>query len=296
MLRRIARGLLLGLGVVAAVGIGVIAYAWFAMFGPGLSARDRARILATDAKFGMRAVDRAVRDGDALLEPLREASDDFTRLNGRNAPWIAEVLGRMEGDASLAVLRELHGRTLPLARLVGAAGLARRGALAGGAASDPALLALARTGIGTEGVLAIQVLGFTREPAGFAALREVVTVPGGYQAHAAACVALARRGDREAMPLLRACLESREFHALPEAFRALIALGDREAVPLAIARIGPDIQGRNSGFLVNELRTVTGRGYGWEREPWERWWREQGAGWEIPAAFRGPWDRQPRVR
>ena len=97
------------------------------------------------------------------------------------------------------------------------------------------------------------------------------------------------------MPVLEQCLRSRDFHALPDAFRALIALGDREAVPLTIARVSPDLKGYNSGFVVGELKKVTGRSYGYDGEAWKNWWDSANSTWQIPEEFLKPWDEQKRT-
>ena len=87
-------------------------------------------------------------------------------------------------------------------------------------------------------------------------------------------------------------LKSDDYHALPQAFRALISLGDRKAVPLAIARVTPELSGHNSGFVVDELKKVTGKSYGYDRSRWEKWWKSAESKWQIPDKFTKPWDEQ----
>ena len=116
-----------------------------------------------------------------------------------------------------------------------------------------------------------------------------------YWNHAYACDALARLCFKGAIPTLQSALESSEFYALPNAFRALITLGDRQAVPLAIGRIGPEIRDYNSGFIVKELEKVTGRHFGYNKQAWIQWWQSVEHTWSIPADFRKPYDEQPQV-
>ena len=62
---------------------------------PGFTARGTAEILIRDHKFGMRALEVAVLRGNSMLPVLAEVSEDYAKLNGRNAAWVAEVLGRI---------------------------------------------------------------------------------------------------------------------------------------------------------------------------------------------------------
>jgi len=90
-------------------------------------------------------------------------------------------------------------------------------------------------------------------------------------------------------------LKSEQFHALPNAFRALIALGDKNAVRFAIDRISPEIKSLNSGAIVTELKKVTGKSFGYNREAWQKWWNSAEPQWEIPKDFLVPWDEQKPV-
>jgi hypothetical protein len=97
------RGLKLSLiviGAVLAIGFLIIAGIWYKTFGPGLTMLETARILVQDDKFGMRAKDRAIRYGDAILPLLISESRDFKQLNWRNSFWIADVLGRIRTSRS----------------------------------------------------------------------------------------------------------------------------------------------------------------------------------------------------
>ena len=112
------------------------------------------------------------------------------------------------------------------------------------------------------------------------------------ECHAEACVAVARIRSTIVIPVLRDCLKSNDFNALPEAFRALVTLGDREAIPLAINRITPDIKRYNSGFVVKELTKVTGQRYDYDRQKWINWWNSVKQNWTIPKEFTRDWDKQ----
>jgi len=264
-----------------------------ATFGPGFTKEETARILVHDRKFGGRAQEKAVEYGDAILPLIREESSGFMRLNGRNAFWIAEVLGAVKTDESRAILLDLYAQTNAIQKLTGAVGLAQQGLLPDEIDDDSYLVQTVRASVGqSERGLAIIALGKSANHAALPCLLDVVRKPAGYWDHARACEALARIGSRESIAALRECLQSPDFHALPEAFRALIALGDREAVPLAIARVSPKLRGYNSGFVVRELKKVTGRSYGYNGEKWKNWWESAKASWQIPEQFLKPWDEQ----
>jgi len=288
------------LGVLLAVCIAAglfVWLAWQAAFGPGLTREQTARILVHDMKFGGRAKDKAIKYGDAILPLIQTESAGFTALNGRNSFWISEVLGEIDSDSSRVMLLDLYGRTNRLVRLIGAVGLAHQHALPDRIDEDNFLIQIVREDASQrETELAIIALGRSEDPAALPCLLNVLRKrPSGYWHHAYACQATARIGSREAVPVLRDCLKSPDFHALPDAFRALIALGDREAVPLAIARISPDLKGYNSGWIVGELKRVTGTSYGYDAEAWNRWWNSTKATWQIPEQFLAPWDEQDPV-
>jgi len=172
-------------------------------------------------------------------------------------------------------------------------GLAKQGAWPEPFREEGYLATILREPRGAEEVrLAVLALGYGGDTNAIRLLIPLLTEPLDYAVHAHVCVALARLGAVEAVPVLEERLRAREFHALPEAFRALVTLGDREAVPLAIARIEPEIRESNSGFVVNELREVTGQQLGWEQEPWRRWWEQAHSTWRIPPESQQSWDRQ----
>lgn len=293
-MKRPTRKWILGALLVLAIGAMLLARSvWMATFGPGSTKEETARFLVHDLKFGGRAQHKAVGYGDAILPLIQAESSDFTRLNGRNAFWIAEVLGAVKTDQSRAMLLDLYARTNSIQKLTGAVGLAQQGLLPGEIDEGSFLVQTVRVGTGqTERELAIIALGKSTNHAALPCLLDVVRRPAGYWDHACACEALARIGSRESVAVLRECLRSPEFHALPEAFRALIALGDREAVPLAIARVSPELRGYNSGFVVGELKKVTGRSYGYNGQKWHTWWESAKTSWQIPEHFLKPWDEQ----
>lgn len=264
------------------------------VFGPGGSLEETARILVHDSKFGMRAKQKAIRHGDEILPLIQKESHDFTILNGRNAFWIADVLGKIRTDHSRTILADLYSRTNAIARLTGAIGLAQHKALPDPVDENSFLVRNVLTGSSeTETQLSIIALGWAKNEEALPCLLWLLKQrPINYWHHACACEALARIGSRKAIPVLRDCLRSDQFHALPSAFRALIALGDREAVPLTIARVTPEIRGKNSGFVVRELKKVTGKSYGYDPARWKKWWASVQDKWQIPEKFTKPWDEQ----
>lgn len=298
MKRRILKWIL-GAVVVVTIGTALLARSfWRANFGPGSSKEETARILVHDLKFGRRAQQKAVEHGDAILPLIRAESSDFTRLNGRNAFWIAEVLGAIKTDVSRAIMMDLYTRTNSIQKLTGAVGLAQQGLLPEVIDEESYLVQAVRSGSDqSERELAIIALGKSTNGAALPCLLDVIRKPAhyGYWDHARTCEALARIGSEESIPVIREALQSPEFHALPEAFRALIALGDKEAVPLAIARVSPGLRGYNSGFVVDELKKVTGKSFGYDGGEWKNWWESAKDFWQIPEEFLKPWDEQKEL-
>ena len=274
-----------------------IAAGYSSWFGAGSTPDKTARTLVHDEKMGGRATGKAIQHGDAILPLIRRESEDFTLLNSRNTLRIAEVLAAIRTDQSHAMLTDLYSRTDPIARLVGAVGLARCGDLPGPFGEGTLLVTTVREDRSqTETQLAITALGWAKDKEALPCLLDLLKRrPTDYSYHAKACVAVARIRSADATPVLRDCLASEEFHALPHAFRALVALGDREAVPLAIARVTPEIREYNSGLVVRELKKVTGKSYGYNRASWEEWWDSVKTTWQIPEEFTKPWDEQRNV-
>ena len=99
--------------------------------------------------------------------------------------------------------------------------------------------------------------------------------PSPYWSHARACDALSQLNAKVAIPELIESMKSEDFYALPNAFKALTSLGEERAIPLAIARIGPEIEGKNSAFVIDELERFTGKSFGNDKEAWQNWWHEK---------------------
>ncbi len=297
MMKRILKILAVIVAILLAAGACFVGCLYRQAFGPGNTKAETARILVHDSKFGMRAKQKAIQEGDAILPLIQKESADFAILNGRNAFWIADVLGTIRTDRSRAILIDLYSRTNAIARLTGAIGLAQHGALPDPIDENSFLVKTVRTDPGqTETQLSIISLGWTKDPKALPCLLDILKRrPIDYWHHAYACEALARIDSPDAIPVLRDCLATTEFYALPSAFRTLIALGDREAVPLAIARVSPEIKDKNSGFVVRELERVTGKSYGYDQARWKKWWSSVEGQWQIPKEYTKPWDQQEEM-
>lgn len=292
------RYIVLCLILVGIVACGVWAWNFLqGMFSPGSTKEETAGILVHDQTWGGRAVRKAIEYGDEILPLIERESVGFKEINSRNAVWIAEVLGATRTERSRKILTELYNRSNTLEKLTGAVGLARQHALAEAIDETSFLVKTVRADPGdTETQMAVEALGWAGDPRGLPCLLDLLNKrPMEYWRHASACDAVARMGSKEAIPVLRDALKSDQFYALPNAFRALVALGDREAVPLAIARVAPDLEGTNAGYLVEELEKVTGESYGYSGAKWQEWWQSVQDTWQIPAEFAKPWDEQVPV-
>jgi hypothetical protein len=285
--------------LVVIIAVTFLGYVWHKAFGPGSTKEETAQILVNDDKFGGRAEQEAIHYGDSILPLIQNDSANFEKLNNRNSFWIAEVLGKIRTDKSRSILSDLYSRTNRIAKLTGVIGLLEQGAFPEKITAGSFLVQTVenhsvRTQTETE--LAIIALGHSQTTNALPCLMALLKDrPTDYWFHAYACEAVARIGSPEAIPVLEDCLKSEQFYALPNAFRALITLGDKQAVPLAIARISPDIKMQNSGFVVGELRKVTGKSFGYDRDAWQKWWDSVKATWEIPKDYLKPWDEQKPV-
>lgn len=286
---------LLAVGVVLLVLLAGLA--WFSSFlwFPGITPAQTARILIGDYKFGWRAVGMSVFWGDLILEPLREASKDFTSLNIRNSFRVAEVLARNGSERSVAIASELYRREDLVASMVGAAGLAAHGKLPESAFQPGGRLHrvlvderyLCRYDAqgerdrenepltANELELAMIAAGHARSRASVpATLAWIDACSSDPSVQSYAADALGAIGDPRAVPVLRKSLRSPESYRESSTFCALVALGDPQAVPLAIERIPKE--SRDYPGVVPELEAVTGESFGFDKARWREWWRTQG--------------------
>jgi hypothetical protein len=298
-MKRFLKWFFIFLFCIAIILAAMIGYAWEAAFGPGLTKEKTAQILVNDDKFGGRAEQKAIRYGDSILPLIKNDSANFEKLNGRNSFWIAEVLGKIRTDKSRSILLDLYSRPNHIAKLTGAIGLLEQGVFPEKITTDSILVQTVKNQsvkTETEAELAIIALGYSKDTNALPCLMDLLkNQPSSYWLHADACDAVARIGSQEAVPVLEDCLRSQQFYALPNAFRALIALGDKQAVPLAIDRVSPDIKMQNSGFVLGELKKVTGKSFGDDRDAWRNWWDSVKTTWEIPGDYLKPWDEQKPV-
>jgi hypothetical protein len=255
---------------------------------PGITPTQTAKIIVHDSKFGMRGTGAAIFYGDPFIHALKSESQDYELVNGRNAFWIVEILSAKETDVSHAAAVELYGNQNLKTKLAGAAVLAKYGDLSkheflpGGLIHD----ILAKNQYGEKTGSSIKdsdyielALQATVNANSKDMVPYIISIlnsrPSPYWSHAKACDALAQLNATEAIPALIEAMKSEEFYALPNAFNALAKLGEKDAVPLAISRIGPDIEGKNSGFVIDELEKFTGKSFGKDKAAWERWWHEE---------------------
>jgi hypothetical protein len=244
----------------------------------------------------MRGREKAIEYGDQIIPLIREESKDFRELNGRNSFWIAEILGSIDSELSRKTLKGLYQRKDDLSVLVGSIGLCMHGAYPAQINEDSYLVRKVRKAESqTETQLAIIALGYSGSVEALPALHDLLSKrPNDYWHHAHACEALARIRSTKSIPVLRSCLQDPEFYALSEAYRVATSLGDKEATALAIGRVSKDLEGKNSGFLIDELEKVTGKKHGYNKETWVTWWESEGEAWQIPKKFLVKWDEQPK--
>jgi hypothetical protein len=270
-----------------------------------------AKTLVNNRLFGGGSAKYAIEYGDTIIPLIKSESNNFEKLDNRNSFWIAEVLGSIDTQLARSTLRDLYAEKESMRRLVGAIGLYKLGEQLEPIDDDSFLVTTIRGkrstrtegGLGVPGELdsdnkelAIIALGYSKSESVLPTLHEVLTIrPRPYWIHAHACEALARIKSSKSIPVLQDCLQDPQFYALPQAYRAATCLGDKEATHLAIERISKEIEGKNSGFVIDELQLVTGKWWnGRKKEDWQIWWKKNSDKWSIPEKFLADWDKQPK--
>ena len=255
---------------------------WF----PGVTPTQTARILAQDEKFGFRALGMSHFWGDRILEPLREASQDFRDIRlERNAFWIAAALAKNKSARCDALALELFKRDEITPKLMGAIGLAAHGTLPNEAfrpngslqrilaAKEHVIQLDARNSYVSSAPLELALIA-AKHARNVDSVEDIVTVMKANpvsHVQAAAADALGAIGDPRAAAPLAEAMRRPDFHALKNAFRALVALSDNRAIPLAIERI--EVEDKND--LVVELEKVTWMQFGVDQNRWRDWWVSQ---------------------
>ena len=98
-LSRATKWSLFRFGCALALGVAAMDYLWCNVIGEGIhTASDCGESGAQLYKFGFNAEDRAVWYGDAILPLIVSESHNPERPQFRNAPWIADVLGRIHTE------------------------------------------------------------------------------------------------------------------------------------------------------------------------------------------------------
>ena len=291
----------------------LLSFMGFGGFTPGQCVRS------LRSPYHFLAVRQCVWFGDRVLPHLRTEFQNYEDLRGSPSQDVALILGSIKSASALNELKTLYSRTATHQKLIGALGLIIQGqwtepldersfliqCLRSNDTRGLAIIALGVSGKKeavpylAEELLKIknpppleELLKQNPPPPGSTdneayrtqAILETFSNPayGNYGIQALLAEALGNLEDQRAIPALEERMRDPNFYAIPEAFRALIVLGEREAVPLAVARISPEIQGRNSGLIVEALSQVTGQHFGFDRQRWEAWWRANKDSWQIP--------------
>lgn len=266
-----------------------------------------AHILIYDKFMPGRALSEAIAYGDQILPQLRHESENFKQLDSRNSEFVAQVLANNPSQASLQLSRELYEREALYAKLVGAVGLAAHGHYPEpitpssflvrvaldkypdyrNKPSDPVGSNSAQELMGYD-VLAILALGYSKNPKALPFLIEALNGENQWSARIGATyVSLGRLEDKRAIPIIEKKMRERKSYTSAEALFAMLKLGYKKAMPLAFPdlRVPPqywDISGKVDIGLRMFLEEITSKNYGGNVEAWQRWWKNNGAQWEIP--------------
>lgn len=297
--------LIVAASVVGVIAIGVIVVVSVIAPSHPNTPKRAAHILITDKFLPGRALPNAKAYGDRILEPLRQESHDFTRLDSWNAVLVAQVLAADSSSASLKLSRELYERKVLYPKLVGAVGLSARGEYPEPISAPSFLVrvALDKYPHYSEGdtatypkegydILAILALGYSKDPAALPFLTKALNGENQWSERITAIyVALAILGDRRAIPELETSIRSKRGFAVAPLYAAL-SLGDKGALPLAFPRlinqpkyVNVKQVGRVNVFLQDFLEAITNQHFGDNVKAWQDWWFSEGAQWKIPKSL-----------
>lgn len=97
--------------------------------------------------------------------------------------------------------------------------------------------------------------------------------------------ALAQLGDTgsEEALISRHLVDPESWHVRSRAIAALRTLRSKAAIPALIERLEKEEQGRLRTEASQALESLTGQRFGSNPKPWGAWWRDHGAGFEVPA-------------
>ncbi len=264
----------------------------------GTTPEECADKVVNDLKFGFRSIEKAAAYGDQIIPLLREKTEGFSKVNGRNFLWIAEVLGSIDSDRAVATAKELVGRRGEhRAQLIGIVALISHGSSTVKIDTNSPEAKSLREDTGRDAVLqGIIALAKTNQQFALHYLYDNLSTPGlGYWDYAYSCEAIkaiAEGGSfdpEEAIRTLRDCMKDTSFYAVSEAFTTLLFLGDKQAIPRAISRIAPEEKdNRKIRALVSGLEKVTGKIYGFDNDAWRSWWSLIENDWSIPQEYVKP--------
>jgi len=234
--------------------------------------------LANDVVWGFRGIQKGIACGDRCLSPLWEKSSHLKRMNGRNAPWIAEVLSGNQTPLSVRVASELSEDPQLLRKLVGQVALAKFGKLKDISTLHSTCVDPPKDDLnGDMFDLAAAGIGYTKDKSALPALHAALD-----QSHAnqswrswVICRSLANLKDETSIPVLESYLRRPNSAAPGEAMKALQALGSKNAIPLAVDRLAHSLKNHEpdwtSESLISALEETTGQHFGTDAAAWQKW-------------------------
>lgn len=220
---------------------------------------------------------RSVRDADAvaaIAKGLDAASPPVRALS-------ADILREIPGQESAILDRLRKERQEPaLTALIRAAGNLK---LAG--AAGPIADALRRRPddetLEQAGLRALAEIGFSSPDVVRFVTDRMASTDWLERLSAVDCAV--QSGDPGATPLLAGRLKDPVWQVRISAAHGLGVVRAKESVPALISALGSEERLRIRKTIGESLFRLTGEDFGDTRELWERWWREHGDGFELPA-------------
>lgn len=246
---------------------------WF----PGFTAKQTVNIILFDHKYGGRAANKAIRDGSKFFESLEVESHSYSKIDMYNSILLSEIVRKNKSDNSQDMLNGMYMSDNYFAKLVAINGQVRRKPEAYARGNNLIISLIGNKQLVNKGNnvlvrLAVKALGTRNNNENLPLLLNIFLNNKDYFVQVEICNALKIIGGKAAHDLLKNMYKESSFIALREGFIVLAEMDEKHAIELAINKISPSLRGTNSGLVVVELESKTGKKYGYDKQKWLEWY------------------------
>jgi len=227
-------------------------------------------------KKGLRKLEKEVHEFEGRLQ------EEAERQGGGMSRATQEQYNRLKADATSA-RRELTRLAFLLDAATEAAGRALD--REEGKILDKAIATMLRhrkKAKGGLGLLILDVFRHSEDPGVAAVLRGLLAETKEPLVRAEIIDALASHGDRTIEEeLIAVHLADESWHVRSRAVAALATLRSKDGIPALIERLEAE-EGRVRTDIATALKSLTGKPFGTNVDTWRRFWKAEGAGFQVP--------------